>query len=53
MVKYLDDSGVVREIVEDGESIRCPVHLMDATQKAMYLKYETWLPTITGRTIPC
>jgi hypothetical protein len=39
MVKYLDDSGEVREIVEDGESIRCPVYLMDSVQRGTLAKY--------------
>jgi hypothetical protein len=36
MVKYIDDGD---EIVADGESVRCPLYLCDATQRAMVAKY--------------
>jgi hypothetical protein len=42
MLKYLDDNGEVREIVEDGESIRCPAYLMDATQLATVHKFASF-----------
>jgi hypothetical protein len=38
---YLDD--LDDDIVADGQSVRCPIHLMDSVQRAMVAKYSTRL----------